>query len=272
MSRSVLDEIIDGVREDLAEREAATSLDELKTAARRAPDALDPMPAFRADGCQRDRRGQAFQPEQGCARHDRRPRRPRRRLRRGRRRDDQRAHRAAPVRRQPRRPARRTRAVVDVPGAAQGLHRHLLPALGGPRRGCRPGAADRGGARPAEPRRAARARRLHRAHPAGRGARRGGGRARARRRRDAGRRERPQPARPSRSTATRSPGSPRASPTTSSGWPSPGCAGRTTCSSTPSKAPTSSWSARRWCAGDDPRDAVADLVAAGCAPGTEAAR
>lgn len=47
---SVLDEIIDGVRVDLAEREAATPLDELKERARRAPDALDPMPGFRATG------------------------------------------------------------------------------------------------------------------------------------------------------------------------------------------------------------------------------
>ena len=50
MSRSVLAEIIDGVREDLAVRQAATSLDDLKAAARKAPEALDPMPAFRADG------------------------------------------------------------------------------------------------------------------------------------------------------------------------------------------------------------------------------
>jgi indole-3-glycerol phosphate synthase len=47
---SVLDEIIDGVRLDLAEREAAVPLDDLKAAARRAPDALDPMSAFRAPG------------------------------------------------------------------------------------------------------------------------------------------------------------------------------------------------------------------------------
>ena len=47
---SVLDEIIDGVRVDLAEREAATPLDDVKAAARRASDSLDPMPAFRADG------------------------------------------------------------------------------------------------------------------------------------------------------------------------------------------------------------------------------
>ena len=47
---SVLDEIIDGVRVDLAEREAATPLDDLKETARRQREALDPMPVFRAEG------------------------------------------------------------------------------------------------------------------------------------------------------------------------------------------------------------------------------
>ena len=47
---SVLDEIIEGVRIDLAEREAVVPLAELKERARRAPDALDPMPAYRAPG------------------------------------------------------------------------------------------------------------------------------------------------------------------------------------------------------------------------------
>jgi indole-3-glycerol phosphate synthase len=47
---SVLDEIIDGVRVDLAERQGAAPMDALKEAARRAPDALDPMPSFRAPG------------------------------------------------------------------------------------------------------------------------------------------------------------------------------------------------------------------------------
>lgn len=50
MARSVLDEIIDGVRLDLADREAVTPIEDLKTAALRAPEALDPMPRFRADG------------------------------------------------------------------------------------------------------------------------------------------------------------------------------------------------------------------------------
>ena len=47
---SVLDEIIDGVRVDLAERETATPLDQVKQDARRAPEAIDPMPAFRSAG------------------------------------------------------------------------------------------------------------------------------------------------------------------------------------------------------------------------------
>jgi indole-3-glycerol phosphate synthase len=47
---TVLDEIIDGVRVDLAEREASTSLEDLKQGARRQREALDPMPAFRAAG------------------------------------------------------------------------------------------------------------------------------------------------------------------------------------------------------------------------------
>jgi indole-3-glycerol phosphate synthase len=47
---SVLDEIVDGVRLDLAEREAAVPLDDVKAAARRATEALDPMPRFRAEG------------------------------------------------------------------------------------------------------------------------------------------------------------------------------------------------------------------------------
>lgn len=47
---SVLDEILDGVRVDLADRQSATSLDDVKAAARRAPDAIDPLPTFRADG------------------------------------------------------------------------------------------------------------------------------------------------------------------------------------------------------------------------------
>jgi indole-3-glycerol phosphate synthase len=38
------------VRLDLADREAATPLDDVKAAARRAPEAVDPLPAFRGSG------------------------------------------------------------------------------------------------------------------------------------------------------------------------------------------------------------------------------
>lgn len=46
---SVLDEIIDGVREDLAERQARVGLDELKERAARAPRARDGVAALRGD-------------------------------------------------------------------------------------------------------------------------------------------------------------------------------------------------------------------------------
>lgn len=47
---SVLDEIIEGVREDLAERQARVSLDELKERAAKAPQAKDGVAALRGDG------------------------------------------------------------------------------------------------------------------------------------------------------------------------------------------------------------------------------
>ena len=47
---SVLDEIIDGVRADLAERQARVSLDELKERAARAPAAKDGVAALRGEG------------------------------------------------------------------------------------------------------------------------------------------------------------------------------------------------------------------------------
>jgi indole-3-glycerol phosphate synthase len=47
---SVLDEIIDGVRADLAERQARVSLDELKELAAKAPDAKDGVAALRGEG------------------------------------------------------------------------------------------------------------------------------------------------------------------------------------------------------------------------------
>jgi indole-3-glycerol phosphate synthase len=47
---SVLDDIVAGVREDLAEREAKTPLDRLRELAALRPEPRDPMPAFRARG------------------------------------------------------------------------------------------------------------------------------------------------------------------------------------------------------------------------------
>ncbi|MFW6599574.1 indole-3-glycerol phosphate synthase TrpC [Propionibacteriaceae bacterium Y2011] len=47
---NVLDDIIAGVREDLAARERQVSLDELKARVRSAPDAIDPLPAFQSHG------------------------------------------------------------------------------------------------------------------------------------------------------------------------------------------------------------------------------
>jgi len=47
---SVLDEIIAGVRADLAARQERVGLDDLKARAARQDPALDPMPAYRADG------------------------------------------------------------------------------------------------------------------------------------------------------------------------------------------------------------------------------
>ena len=47
---SVLDEIVEGVRADLAERQSAVPLDELRRAAELAPPPLDPMPVLRSPG------------------------------------------------------------------------------------------------------------------------------------------------------------------------------------------------------------------------------
>jgi indole-3-glycerol phosphate synthase len=47
---SVLDEILEGVRADLAERQSRVSLEQLKDMARRAPSPLDALAALKADG------------------------------------------------------------------------------------------------------------------------------------------------------------------------------------------------------------------------------
>ena len=48
--KSVLDEIMVGVREDLAARQSLVSIDDLKLAASRRDPAIDPMPRFRGEG------------------------------------------------------------------------------------------------------------------------------------------------------------------------------------------------------------------------------
>ncbi len=158
---SVLDDIVAGVRIDLARREESTSVADLRAALADVAPPRDPMPHLRAAGSSVIAEVKRKSPSKGDARRHRRPGRPRLRLRARRRRRDQRAHRGAPLRRQPRRPARRPCSGRRA-GPAQGLHRQQLPAARGPRGGGRPGPADRGRARrrraaPA-PRRGARAR------------------------------------------------------------------------------------------------------------------
>ena len=51
MSVTVLDGILEGVREDLAGRQSEVPLAELKARVSDAPPALDPLPGLRAPGC-----------------------------------------------------------------------------------------------------------------------------------------------------------------------------------------------------------------------------
>ena len=139
---TVLESIVAGVREDLAQRERRTSFADVEAAVLAARPALDAEAVLRGAGPVAHRRGQAREPEQGRPLRHPRPRRPRRGLR-GRRRERRvGAHRAAPLRRQPRRPRRRARRGRRA-RAAQGLHGQRLPAVGGPRPRRRPRAAHR---------------------------------------------------------------------------------------------------------------------------------
>ena len=70
---SVLDDIVAGVRIDLARREAGAAVADLRAALADAPPPRDPMPHFRGRRLQRDRRGQAPQPQQGRPRRHPRP-------------------------------------------------------------------------------------------------------------------------------------------------------------------------------------------------------
>ena len=175
-SMTVLDDIVAGVRQDLAVREQATPLAEVKERAR-PPRVRDRVrgPAARRGRGPRDRRGEALEPEQGRARHHQGPRRAGGRVREGRRRRHLGAHRGAPVPRLARRPRRGPRP-GGHPRAAQGLRRHAVPGVGGPRARRRPRAAHRRRARADRARVAGRARALAGHDRPGRGARRRGGR------------------------------------------------------------------------------------------------
>ena len=78
---SVLDDILAGVREDLAERQQVLPLDAVKLMAARQRPPRDVVAALVRPRRGGHRRGQALQPERGAARHDRRPGRARPRVR-----------------------------------------------------------------------------------------------------------------------------------------------------------------------------------------------
>ena len=192
---SVLDEILVGVRADVAARQAAVPLDELKLKA-----ASGPRRPTRCVRAQRDAVAVIAEvkrrsPSRGELAPDHGPGLRSRASTGRRRRGHQRADRAAPVRRLARRPRRRAR-----PGrrarAAQGLHRITRTSVGGARLRRRHGAAHRRRARAERAGRPRRAGRVARHDPAGRGARRGRGRPGPGRRRAGHRRQRPRPAHP----------------------------------------------------------------------------
>ncbi len=144
-SATVLDSIIEGVRADVAAREAVVSLAEIKETAKDAPPPLDVLAALREPGIGVIAEVKRASPSRGAAGVDLRSGQAGPRLRGRRSARHQRADRAAPVQRLARRPGRGARRGVN-PGAAQGLHR---PAVSDPRGSCarrRHAAADRRGA------------------------------------------------------------------------------------------------------------------------------
>ena len=159
-SGSVLDEIVAGVREDLARREAALPLPELRARLADAPAAARPDAALpRGRGSSVIAEVKRRSPSKGDLADIPDPAALATAYARGRCRRDLGAHRGASLRRQPRRPAQPCAPRSTTPDPAQGLHRRELPARRGPRRRRRPRAADR-----------RRARRRHPPPPARRGA------------------------------------------------------------------------------------------------------
>ena len=96
---SVLDEILAGVRADLAERQAVRSLDDLKAIAARQPSPRGALGVLRSPGVHVIAEVKRRSPSRGPLAADRRPGRARPRVRGRRRERDQRADRADLLRR-----------------------------------------------------------------------------------------------------------------------------------------------------------------------------
>ncbi len=143
---SVLDDIVAGVRLDLAQREAETPLVDVRAALADAPAPRDPMPHLRGAGSSVIAEVKRRSPSKGDLADIPDPAALAAEYAAG-------GAAAISVLTEERRfggslaDLRAVRAAVDVPAAAQGLHRRELPARRGPGRRRRPGAAHRGGAR-----------------------------------------------------------------------------------------------------------------------------
>ena len=139
---TVLDEILDGVRADLAERQQRVSLDQLKEMAAAAPSPRDGTAALKADGVSVIAEVKRASPSKGALAEIADPAALAAAYEAG-------GARVISVLTEQRRfdgsldDLAAVRAAVAGAAAAQGLRGQLLPAVGGPRLRRRPGAADR---------------------------------------------------------------------------------------------------------------------------------